>query len=237
MTRSIDNAIILHGATISAKARPVPHRPTTAQLVLLGQHSLPTDGDISRWLASLIDHGYRRVRSGALNTAAAHLFAGHGFVVVQELALAELTRPSFRHPPRRPTRPMRDSDLADVAALDTLAFGDGWGMDEASLADVCLATPSYRARVIDHEATPVAMAVSGRDVELGFLQRLAVHPDHQRRGHGDALVADAIRWMGRLRVRRVLVNTHVTNAAALALYARHGFSVVDERLLVCERDL
>lgn len=237
VTHSHDDAVLLHGASISARARPVPHRPTTAQLVLLGQHSLPTTGDLVRWLASLVDHGYQRVRTGALTPAGAHRFATIGFSVVQELVLLELGRPSFRHPPRRASRPLRDTDLADAAALDTAAFGLGWGMDAAGLADVCLATPSYRGRIVEQAGSPIAVAISGRDAELGFIQRLAVHPDHQRRGHGDALVADALRWMGRGRVRRVLVNTHVDNTAARRLYARHGFVELPDRLMVSERDL
>ncbi len=238
-TAATVDTVTLHGSSVSAQVRPVPHQPTTAQLTLLGQHAPPSDGDVARWLASLTDHGYRRVRTGALNAAARRVFDRHGFVVAQELALLEHTHPAWRHPPRRPTagrlRSIRPTDLTAAADVDTAAFGVAWGMDDAALQDICRATPEARARLVEVDGHVVATAISGRDRELGFLQRLAVHPDHQRRGHGDALVADAMRWMARRRVRRVLVNTHVANDAALALYHRHGFAVLAERLDVCER--
>jgi ribosomal protein S18 acetylase RimI-like enzyme len=81
----------------------------------------------------------------------------------------------------------------------------------------------------------VAYAISGRDGRNGYIQRLAVDPEHQRAGHGAALVADSLRWMARWRVHRALVNTHVGNTAALALYHRFGFVDLTERLHVYER--
>ena len=50
-----------------------------------------------------------------------------------------------------------------------------------------------------------------------------------------ALVSDALRWMARWRVQRALVNTHVGNTAALALYHRFGFTDLADRLHVYER--
>jgi ribosomal protein S18 acetylase RimI-like enzyme len=49
------------------------------------------------------------------------------------------------------------------------------------------------------------------------------------------LVSDAMRWMSRWRVQRALVNTHIGNEAALALYHRFGFSDLEDRLHVYER--
>ena len=46
---------------------------------------------------------------------------------------------------------------------------------------------------------------------------------------------DALRWMARWRVQRALVNTHVGNEAALALYHRFGFTDLGDRLHVLER--
>ena len=79
------------------------------------------------------------------------------------------------------------------------------------------------------------MRVSGRDGRNGYIQRLAVSPDHQNRGFGLALVTDSLRWMARWRVQRALVNTHVGNDAALVLYHRLGFTDLSDRLHVFER--
>jgi ribosomal protein S18 acetylase RimI-like enzyme len=69
----------------------------------------------------------------------------------------------------------------------------------------------------------VGYAVTGRAGRRGFLQRLAVQPDHQRGGLGRALVLDGLRWLRRWRAERAVVNTQLENDAALALYENLGF--------------
>ena len=106
------------------------------------------------------------------------------------------------------------------------------------MADVRCATPRHRARLAgDGDAHLAAYAITGRDASQGFLQRLAVDPAYQRRGLGRALVLDSLQWLGRWRVRRVLVNTPTDNEAALALYEQVGFHRLPERLGVYERIL
>ncbi len=106
------------------------------------------------------------------------------------------------------------------------------------MADVRCATPRHRARLAgDADAHLAAYAITGRDAGQGFLQRLAVDPAHQRRGLGRALVLDSLQWLGRWRVRRVLVNTPTDNEAALSLYEQVGFHRLPELLGVYERVL
>ena len=233
-----DAAIIeLRGTHTSARARPLAHHPTTAQLITYGELAIPTPADLTRWLAALADHGFRTVRTGALYPSTARVFEANGFQPIQHLTLMEAVRPSARHAPRRPSRAMTPADVAEAAHVDTLAFGVEWGLDEVAVRDVCRATASFRARVVDVHGQIVATAITGRDGDLGFVQRVAVLPAHQRCGHATGLLADALRWLGRWRTKRVLVNTHVDNRAALALYAAHGFAVLDQPLFVAERRL
>ena len=110
-----------------------------------------------------------------------------------------------------------------------------WCIDRVGIGDVRAATPRHRARGVRADNELVAYAVSGRDGRNGYIQRLAVSPTHQQQGHGAALVGDSLRWMARWRVRRALVNTHVGNEAALALYHRFGFTDLNDRLHVYER--
>ena len=112
------------------------------------------------------------------------------------------------------------------------------GRDLASVADVRRATPRHRARLARaDDAHLAAYAITGRDADQGFLQRLAVDPAHQRRGLGRSLVLDSLKWLGRWRVGRVLVNTPTDNEAALSLYEQVGFHRLPERLGVYERIL
>jgi ribosomal protein S18 acetylase RimI-like enzyme len=138
--------------------------------------------------------------------------------------------------PDRLTRrlPIAAHDIA--SRVDCAAFGAEWGLDAVGIDDVRHATPRHRARAATGDDGHMAgYAISGRDVNQGFLQRLAVMPAVQRTGLGRALVLDSLRWMAFWRVRRVLVNTAVDNLAALELYRSVGFSALDERLRVLER--
>ena len=69
------------------------------------------------------------------------------------------------------------------------------------------------------------------------LQRLAVDHTAQRQGHGRQLTLDSLRWMQRRRLDSAVVNTGITNEAALALYESVGFRPLADRLVVMQRSL
>ncbi len=218
-------------------------QPQTAQLVLYHQHRLPTAADLLRWSERLTELGYTTVRTTALAVPAGLRAETAGFHVIQELALLEHTSP--RHPANPRPRDLTTRDLTTrqlvasqhtaASAIDVAAFTENWGLEPRAIADVCKATPRFRARAT---GTPLsAYALSGRDAKQGFLQRLAVAPSQQRAGLGRTLVLDSLQWMARWRVQRVLVNTPTDNFPALALYEQLGFQRMGERLRVYERDL
>ena len=107
----------------------------------------------------------------------------------------------------------------------------------AGAPDRCIAgtTPAHRARRVVIDGTTVAFCMSGAAGRSGYLQRLAVDPQHQRRGIASLLVADALGWMRRRGLFDAVVNTGVENRAALALYERFGFRQRPEVLVIAER--
>jgi ribosomal protein S18 acetylase RimI-like enzyme len=127
--------------------------------------------------------------------------------------------------------------LEQAAAIDAAAFGPGWRMEVDGIVDAAAATPAHRIGVVEERGEVVAYAIAGRAGREGFLQRLAVHPDHQGRGKGRALVLDALRWLHRHGASSVLVNTHVDNEVALGLYTDLGFRLLPDGLVVLERHL
>ena len=241
--------LVLHGSGVSCRVQHWSFQPQIAQLVLYHQQRLPTLADLLRWSERLAGLGYTTVRTTALAAPAGLRAETAGFHVIQELVLLEHTDP--RHPansqPKRDltTRDLTTSDLTTrrlvagqhtaASNIDVAAFTEDWGLEPRAIADVCAATPRFRAR---GAGTPLgAYALSGRDSKQGFLQRLAVAPSQQRAGLGRTLVLDSLQWMARWRVQRVLVNTPTDNIPALALYERLGFQRMGERLRVYERDL
>ncbi len=237
VTQSLVTApLILRGGGVVARVRPWAFEPTVAHLVLYNQSRLPTPSDIMSWIRDLRLAGYETIRTGALGTQAGARFERLGFEAVQSLVLLEHTAVGSAAASSSSTVVRLASDDDDTASrVDVAAFGPGWCIDRVGIGDVRAATPRHRARGVRADNELVAYAVSGRDGRNGYIQRLAVLPTHQQQGHGAALVGDSLRWMARWRVQRALVNTHVGNEAALALYHRFGFTDLNDRLHVLER--
>jgi ribosomal protein S18 acetylase RimI-like enzyme len=191
---------------------------------------------VAECLRQLGEQGYRSVLTCALGPAEQVGFRDHGFIVHEHLHL-------LRHPldrpipaPARRTRRARRRDTQPALAVDHAAFDPFWRFDVAGLEDARHATPVSRWRVVD-DGGVAGYAVTGRAGSIGYLQRLAVRPDRQRRGIGSALVVDGLRWAQRRSATSVLVNTQEHNEAALALYLELGFVLERDGLDVLERPL
>lgn len=230
--------LILRAGSVVARVRPWAFEPNVAHLVLYNQSRLPTPSDINEWITSLSTAGYDTIRTGAVGAQAGARFERLGFEPIQSLVLLENTdvgSATTKSPKNSGvTRLATDEDL-EASRVDVAAFGAGWCIDRVGIGDVCSATPRHRARAIRSNKALIAYAISGRDGRHGYIQRIAVSPAHQHQGHGVNLVTDSLRWMVRWRVQRALVNTHVGNDAALALYHRLGFTDLSDRLHVYER--
>ena len=62
------------------------------------------------------------------------------------------------------------------------------------------------------------------------LDKLYVHPDHQRRGIGGALLAVAADWARAQHARRLWLQVNRGNAPAIAAYQKHGFRMIESRV-------
>jgi ribosomal protein S18 acetylase RimI-like enzyme len=194
-----------------------------AYLSPLPDAPLPSVVFVRRCLDQLAARGFERVITSALSPAEQAGFLGAGFEIHERLHLLEH---NLHHIPRVDTSALRRAgaeDHAAVLAVDGRAFPPFWRIDEQSLGEALSATPTSRFRVAVLDGAMVGYAVTGRAGRRGFLQRLAVDPDHQRRGMGRALAVDALRWLRRWRVDKAVVNTQMGNEAALALYESLGF--------------
>lgn len=178
--------------------------------------------------------GFRSIVTGALTPAETLGFVDAGFTVHEELSL-------FEHDLRRipegahPTRRARRADRSRVLELDALCFDAFWCLDGDGLDEAIDATPWTRFRVVALDGAVRGYSVCGRAGARGYVQRLGVDPAFQGRGVGRSLVADGLSWMRARGVRRALVNTHVSNEAAHALYRACGFQLLPTPLRILTR--
>lgn len=232
-----------------ARAAPWRGHADIAHLVL-GER-VPSDPSIiASCLGALRRAGYTSVVTTAMPPGDALHFVDAGFEMRERLHLLEHdldALPTPRPDPPRLRRAWR-TDRPAVLALDQLAFDDFWRLEDHGLREALQATPSVRFRVGEpspaaperrsgDRAEASAYAITGRAGRQGYLQRIAVHPDDRRRGWGQALVLDALRWLRRHDVRRALVNTQWTNDGAVALYESCGFRQLPVGLCVLDRTL
>lgn len=225
--------------------RPWPNDPTASLLVFFDHLVVPTAADLAAATAEARRIGVRTVRTSALFPRATALAIDNGFVAIDTLyllrrplddALDQLLESRVGPSPPR-THALRVWHHERAATVDRDAFGELWGNDAASIADIRRATPLHRARMVRDGRQLVGFAISGCGGESGYLQRVAVSSAHRRRGGARLLVIDALGWMRRRRLSTAYVNTGVENGAALALYEDLGFERMDDRLTIVERRL
>lgn len=125
-------------------------------------------------------------------------------------------------------RPARAGDVADVAELDRHLFGaDAWSTAQVEEE---LVGERRSAWVAGDPLVGYAVTLRvGDPVELVDLQRIAVHPDHRRRGLARALLAAALADAADRGADRMLLEVSADNPGALAFYAAEGFAEIDRR--------
>ena len=232
--------LILRAGGVVARVRPWAFEANVAHLVLYNQSQLPTPSDITEWISGLRTAGYDTIRTGAVGAQAGARFERLGFESIQSLVLLEhktsVRSTAASHKSAGGVDPSRHSTTTTTRAESTWRRSVPAGASIVSES----AMSARRHLVTEHEQFEsdkqlIAYAISGRDGRNGYIQRLAGRPEHQHQGHGLSLVTDSLRWMARWRVQRALVNTHIGNDAALALYHRLGFTDLSDHLHVYER--
>jgi GNAT superfamily N-acetyltransferase len=212
--------------------------PQMAHLALTADRRRPLSAaELDRCLSDIERLGYRGVVTAALGPPDQRVFFDAGFEVVEQLHLLRHRfdpLPAYRS---NATRRGRRRDHPAVLAVDAAAFLPFWQLDEATLNEALTATRASRLRVAeDSRGTIIGYAICGRSATRGYVQRLAVHPDHEGEGVGAALLIDGLHWLARWGARDALVNTQQGNERSLRLYLRTGFEPEPAGLAVLRCD-
>ncbi|TDT18621.1 acetyltransferase (GNAT) family protein [Ilumatobacter fluminis] len=219
--------------------RAWPSDASVAHLIFTDHQHLPSRDELDDAIAHAIRKGARAIRTSAMFPGAADVVLADGFDVIDRLALLafdlDTELPELRGEVQLGR--LRPWHLTPCSQIDRESFGLLWGNSATSLRDIRHATPSSSSRVARSNDGIIGFAISGAAGDHGYLQRLAVRPDARRRGAGHDLVVDALRWMQRRSADQALVNTGVTNDAALSLYRSLGFVDLTDELVIAERRL
>ena len=189
------------------RVRPWAFDSGVVQLALADQGIVP---DASRRSAAgstrsaPTDPTLRHVRTGALFADAAERFATAGFEVIDTLALLRIDlsqtapRGARRDPHVAAARPPPRARRRGSTARRSVTRGATTPATSPRSAGRrrCTGPAPASSPAPDHGRQPsAAFAITGAAAGHGYLQRLAVAPDHQGQGHGRALVLDSLRWM------------------------------------------
>jgi ribosomal-protein-alanine N-acetyltransferase len=121
--------------------------------------------------------------------------------------------------------PMRESDLAEVAAVESAIYTHPW--TRGNFADSLRAHyPCCTLRLGSELIGYFVLMVSAGEAHL---LNLSVAAAHQRRGHGSALLAEVMRLARSLGARTLFLEVRPSNVGAQALYRRFGFRHVGLR--------
>ena len=143
--------------------------------------------------------------------------------------------PDVPIPPGLILRPMSLDDLTEVQKVDEASFVPVWQnsltcLETAFLEAVIATSAELDGRLVGYQiSTPTQLG--------GHLARLAVIPELQGRGIGQALVHDLLTQFERRGARGVSVNTQKNNLASLSLYRKMGFALSGEEYPIYQLEL
>jgi ribosomal protein S18 acetylase RimI-like enzyme len=133
----------------------------------------------------------------------------------------DLTIPSYNSPVGLQIRPVLLEEMPLLAAIEEAAFEPRWRHSLEGLVRAWRQSISFDVALLDGE--PVAFQFSSGGEDNAHLSRMTVHPEHQGKGIGAALLARAIEGYRLQNIHTASLNTQADNTASQRLYERFGF--------------
>jgi ribosomal protein S18 acetylase RimI-like enzyme len=124
-------------------------------------------------------------------------------------------------------RPYRLSDREALVALWHLGgLTRAWNDPDRDI-DRKVARDPDNLLVLEVDGQLIGSVMVGYEGHRGWINYLVVHPDHQGRGLGQALVDEAERRLAALGCPKVNLQVRSSNRSAIDFYRRIGYSVDD----------
>ena len=123
-------------------------------------------------------------------------------------------------------REMRPEDLEKVSTIYTLANPNTKSEEIEKWTKYTLEKYPNFSYVAEVEGKIVG-GVSGkmRDVEVGFIDHLAVSVEYQGRGIGSDLISQVLKEFEKTGSKIVMLSVHYLCSAAIPFYYHHGFRI------------
>jgi ribosomal protein S18 acetylase RimI-like enzyme len=141
------------------------------------------------------------------------------------LELPEAHAPSAQVAPGYTLRPATEDDLPEYVELDRLAFRARRPMSLEAARQTLASVDRFQVLVSKADRRLAGFVCLLRWPQAtGAIDDIAVRPDLQRRGLGEAMMRWALSWFRLEGMRRAWLDVLLENAPALALYRKLGFT-------------
>ncbi len=149
----------------------------------------------------------------------------HEWIEMDLIELPEADPPSPAVAPGYLLRPATEDDLPEYVELDREAFDAPRPMTMRA-AQEKLATEDLFQMLVSEADRRLAgfLCLMRWPQATGFIDDVAVRPDLQRRGLGEAMVRWALAWFHEQGMRRARLEVLLDNGSAIALYRKLGFT-------------
>jgi ribosomal-protein-alanine N-acetyltransferase len=122
-------------------------------------------------------------------------------------------------------RPMRESDLEEVMAIELRAYPFPW---TRGIFRDCLVA-GYPAWLLLERGLPIGYGVVSVAVDEAHVLNVCVAPERQGRGLGRYLLRALVQAARERRAERVFLEVRPSNPHAIALYHSEGFNEIGRR--------
>jgi len=183
--------------------------------------------DAARWPGGIYlrftDHPNRPFIEPVLTGCAFEL--RHEWMEMNLLELSEAGPPAPQVAPGYLLRPATEDDLPEYIELDRQAFGAPRPMSLAAAREKLATTSLFQMLVSEDDGQLAGLLCLLRWPQAtGAVDDIAVRPDLQRRGLGEAMMRWALAWFRQEGMRRAWLDVLLNNAPAIALYKKLGFT-------------